>query len=246
MKRLPRLSRLVLALALLPLARGVEPKAESSTLPVAAEHFLRVDNVDWKTVLPPPPANGSVSALADLETVLQVQATRSAADIAWAKLTEKDDYFADYRDVLGPWFEAKNLPELDKFIRQVTGDAQAVNRKVKDLYPRTRPFALEPTVQPVVRLPTSNSYPSGHSLRAYVMAAVLGDVFSERQADLFVQAHRIAWARVIGGAHYPSDTIGSRLVARVIVEELRKNPEYHAAVEACRAEVAPFLQKKAA
>lgn len=236
---------LLLALATLPLARGAEPRGES-TPPAAAEHFLRVGAVDWPAVLPPPPANGSVAALADLETVLQVQATRTPADVAWAKLTEKDDYFADYGAVLGPWFEARNLPVLNNFIRQVTGDVQAVNKKVKDLYPRTRPFTLEPTVHPVVRLPTSNSYPSGHSLRAYVMAAVLGDVFPDRQTELFVQAQRIAWARVIGGAHFPSDTISSRLAARVIVEELRKNPAYRTAIEQCQQEAAPFLLKKAA
>ena len=235
----------MIALAALPLARGDEPKWVS-TLPPASEHFMHGDAADWKAVLPPPPAKGSVAALADLETVLQVQASRTPADVAWAKLTEKDNYFSDYGEVLGTWFEARNLPGLDNFIRQVTGDVQTVNKKVKDLYPRTRPFALEPTVQPVVNLPTSNSYPSGHSLRAYVMAAVLGDVFPDRQAELFAQAHRIAWARVIGGAHFPSDTIGARLVARVIVEELRKNPAYRAAVEQCRAEVAPFLLKKAA
>jgi acid phosphatase (class A) len=245
MKRILLRSWWVIALAALPLARGAEPEGVS-TLPAASEHFLRGAAVDWKSVLPPPPANGSVAALADLETVLQVQATRTPADVAWAKLTEKDDYFADYAEVLGTWFEARNLPGLADFLRQVTGDVQTMNKKVKDLYPRTRPFALEPTVQPVVRRPTTNSYPSGHSLRAYVMAAVLGDIFPDRQADLFVQAHRIAWARVIGGAHFPSDTIGARLAARVIVEELRKNPAYRAAVEQCRAEVAPFLLKKAA
>jgi acid phosphatase (class A) len=236
---------LMVALAALPLVRGVEAPVDHG-LPPAAEFFLRVDAVDWKSVLPPPPEKGSIPALADVETVLQVQAARTPADVAWAKQVEKDDVYADYAEVLGPWFESKHLPVTAAFIRHVTGDVQTVNRKVKDLYPRVRPFAIEPTVNPCVSRPTSNSYPSGHSLRAFVWAAVLGDIFPDRQAELFRQAHRIAWGRVVGGAHFPSDTVGGRVTAQTVVAELRKSPAYRAAVEQCRAEVAPFLQKKAA
>ncbi|MEO6875500.1 MAG: phosphatase PAP2 family protein [Opitutaceae bacterium] len=245
MKRFPFRFWLMLSLIVLPLTRAADANLEAAR-PIPTEHFLPADGIDWKTILPPPPAPGSVPALADLETVLQVQATRTAADIAWAKLTEKDDVYADYRDVVGPWFEAKQLPVLADFIRQVTDDVRVVSGKVKDLYPRPRPFKLEPTVHPVVNLPTSNSYPSGHSMRAYVWAAVLGDIFTDQQPALYTQAHRIAWARVIGGAHFPSDTIGGRLTAQVIVAELRKSPAYRAAIERCKAEVAPFLLKKAA
>ncbi len=97
-----------------------------------------------------------------------------------------------------------------------------------------------------MQIPTSNSYPSGHSLRAYVWAAVLGDVFPDRQADLFTRAHRVAWGRVIGGVHFPSDTVGGRIAAQAILAELRKSPAYQALVAKCRAEVAPYLLKKAA
>ena len=245
MKHLLPRSWLLLALVTLPLARGADTPSDRS-LPAAAEHFLHADSVDWKSVLPPPPANGTVPALADVETVLQVQANRTPADVAWAKLIEKDDVYTDFGGILGAWFEPKNLPVTATFIRQITGDVQMVNKKVKDLYPRTRPFAIEPTVKPCVNLPTSNSYPSGHSLRAYVWAAVLGDVFPDRQVELYRQAHHIAWGRVQGGVHFPSDTVGARVTAQAVVAELRKSPAYRAAVEACRAEVAPFLLKKAA
>lgn len=234
-----------LALVTVPLARGSDGSGDRA-LPPPEEHFLHAAAVDWKALVPPPPEKGSVAALADLETVLQVQAARTPADIAWVKKTEKDDVFADYAEALGPWFEPKSIPRVADFIRQVTGDTQVVNRKVKDLYPRTRPFKLEPTVQPCVTLPTSNSYPSGHTLRAFVWAGVLADIFPDQQAKFYALAHRIAWGRVQGGAHFPTDTIAARLVAQKVVEELRRSPAYRAAVEQCRAEVAPFLQKKAA
>jgi len=226
-----------------PLARA--QSVEEKRTPDAA-HFVQPEAVDWKALLPAPPAPGSIAALGDLETVLQVQATRTPAEIAWAQLVEQDKVFADYSGVLGPWFEEKNLPVLADFLSQVTTDSWLTGGHMKNLYPRQRPPAVDPAVQPVVKIPHSNSYPSGHSLRAYVWAAVLGDVFPERQAELFTQARRVAWGRVIGGVHFPSDTIGGRVAAQAIVTQLRKCPAYQALVGKCRAEAAPFLLKKAA
>ena len=244
MTRRSLLPWLVLLLGLtVPLARAQSMEGKATP---AESHFVQPEAVDWKTLLPPPPAPGSIAALGDVETVLQVQAARTPADVAWAKLIEQDKVFVDYGDVLGPWFEEKNLPALAAFLADVTTDAKRVSDRMKDLYPRKRPPIVEPTVQPVVKIPTSNSYPSGHSLRAYVWAAVLGDVFPDRQADLFTRAHKVAWGRVIGGVHFPTDTIGGRVAAQAIVAELRKSPAYRAEVEKCRAEVAPFLLRKAA
>jgi acid phosphatase (class A) len=214
--------------------------------PLTASHFLRPDATDWAAVLPPPPAAGSLAAQGDLETVLQMQADRSPADVAWAKLIEPDDVFADFRDLLGPWFKPESLPVTAKFIKEVTDDVQEVRLKVKGLYARPRPPAVDPAVQPCVGIPTSNSYPSGHAVRAYVWAAVLGDIFADRRDELAARARRVAWGRIIGGVHFPTDSIGGRIVARAIVAELRKDPGYRAAVEKCLAETAGFQLKKAA
>ena len=214
--------------------------------PLAAGHFLRSDATDWAALLPPPPAAGSLAALGDLETVLQMQADRSAADIAWAKLIEPDDVYADFRDLLGPWFKPESLPVTAEFIKQVTDDVQEVRLKVKGIYARPRPPAVDPAVRPCVAIPTSNSYPSGHALRAYVWAAVLGDVFADRRDELMARARRVAWGRIIGGVHFPTDSIGGRIVAQGIMARLRQDPAYRAAVEKCLAETAVFRLKKAA
>ena len=125
-------------------------------------------------------------------------------------------------------------------------DAAAVSSLTKNLYSRRRPPALEPTVHPCVEVPKSFSYPSGHSMRAFLWAAVLSDIFPDRKEALYAQAHRAAWARVVGGVHFPSDIVGGRILAAAIVSELEKNPEYRKAVEQARAEAAAFQDKKAA
>lgn len=248
MKRVfPVLAALFLAVASPCVRAGVDaPETTPAATPVAAGNFVGVDAVEWKAILPPQPPNGSLAALADVETVLRIQAARTPVDVAWAKLIEKDNIFADYREVLGPWFAEKNLPVLAEFLGRVTADAQATNSRIKSLYFRSRPPAIEPTVLPCVDIPKSNSYPSGHSLRAFVWAAVLGDIFTDRTVSLHACAHRVAWGRVIGGVHFPTDVVGGRIAAQAIVAEMRKSPAYRAAIEKCREEAAPYWQKKAA
>ena len=241
MIRHPRTLWVVLALTLLSIPALGAPDQDKG----GARYFVNPGQFNPAAILPAPPADGSVAALADLETVLRVQETRTAADVARAKRLENDDAF-DYAESLGAWFTRENLPFTAILLKHVSSDAAAVSSLTKNLYSRRRPPALEPTVHPCVEVPKSFSYPSGHSMRAFLWAAVLSDIFPDRKEALYAQAHRAAWARVVGGVHFPSDIVGGRLLAAAIVSELEKNPEYRKAVEQARAEAAAFQDKKAA
>ena len=50
----------------------------------------------------------------------------------------------------------------------------------------------------------------------------------------------MAWGRVIGGVHYPTDLAGGRLLGAAIVEELNANPAFEAALDKAKAEVEAF------
>ena len=208
-------------------------------------HFLKPDSVDLKAVIPPPPVAGTPGALGDLESVLQVQAARTPTEIAWAKFIERDNAFNNSA-VLGSWFTKEKLPVTAEFLREVSDDMYAVSRGAKSLFPRPRPFIVDPSIQPCVDRPDSGSYPSGHSMQAFVWAMVLSEIFPDQQPALVARAHQAAWGRVMGGVHFPSDLVGGRLLAEAIVAELRKNPAYREGVEKCRAEVAALQLKKAA
>lgn len=99
---------------------------------------------------------------------------------------------------------------------------------------------------PCVDKPTTDSYPSGHSSRAWLWATILSEIFPERRTELMDRARAVAWGRVIGGVHFPTDLIGGKLMGEEIGAEILKNPKARAAVEKCRAEAQPFLLKKAA
>jgi acid phosphatase (class A) len=230
---------------LLPLIFGVLLAMAPIYAAGPAVHFLASGAIDAKAVLPAPPEPGSLAARADLETVLQVQASRTPAEVAWARFIVKDQPFY-YVNVLGPWFTKENLPATAAFLQAVTGDLAAVSNGAKDLFARPRPPYVDAAVHPCVEIPASASYPSGHTMRAFVWAAVLGEIFPDRQVELSAWAHQVAWGRVMGGVHFPTDLMGGRILAEAVVEALRKNPAYRADIEKCRAEVAPFLLKKAA
>ena len=80
------------------------------------------------------------------------------------------------------------------------------NQVGKRLAPRLRP-AIEsvPLARRVFRLPTSNSFPSGHSASAAAFA--MGVSTEAPAAGIVVQALAglVAFSRIATGAHYPSD-----------------------------------------
>jgi acid phosphatase (class A) len=199
----------------------------------------------FASALPPPPAPGSLPALADLETVLQVQGDRTPAEIAWARRIERDTLY-DFADVLGPWFTAKHLPFTAEFFAEAGRDLQAVSDLTKGRFARPRPPAVDPRVRPCVAVPASFSYPSGHSTRLMARALLLAEIFPERREELLAWAHRAAWSRIVGGVHFPTDDVGGRLLAEAFVAEVLKNPAARAAIARARAEAAPFLAAAAA
>jgi acid phosphatase (class A) len=234
--------------AVLFLAVPSAPAQENSMAKAATAlggHFVKPEAFDLAKLMPAPPEAGSLAAQADLEAVLQAQTWRTPEQVAWAKFIEKDSVFNNSL-VLGAWFAKENLPLTAAFLNDILDDVNAVSEGTKKLYARPRPPQVDLRVQPCVTVPKSASYPSGHSTRAFVWAGVLAEVFPEKRAELFEHAHRVAWSRILGGVHFPTDEVGGRLLAEAIVAALKQSADFRAALEKVRAEVTPFLVKKAA
>jgi len=207
-------------------------------------HFARTDDIDFARVLPAPPAPGSLAATADLDAVLEVQAWRTPEEAAWAKRATAADLF-EFSAVIGPWFTEKNLPATAALLSGVDSDLRAAVDASKAVYGRPRPFAADPRVNPCVSRPHGGSYPSGHAISFFTEAGVLAEVFPGKRAELLEFAQKLAWGRVIGGVHYPTDLAGGRAVAEAILERLRASAAFRAAVEKSRAEVAAFTAARA-
>lgn len=235
-------------LALLILVPGFAQMAPTQAAPrkylAATSHYLKAEGVPL-FALPAPPQIGTLAADADLETVLQVQDWRTAAQVAWADRIDHLDAF-DAAAVLGPWFNRKQLPRCAQLLEEALGDGEAVNYVAKLRFKRLRPPIQDPRVQPCtpVQRPTSAtpsasfySYPSGHATSIYLMAEILGELVPARQAEVQAWAHKAAWSRIVAGVHFPSDDLGGHILAGIIVQSLKANPAFVAALEDCREEV---------
>ena len=210
----------------------------------ASWHFVQTGKIDFTKVLPPPPAPGSLAAEADLLAVLQAQDLRTYADESWARRVAVGDLF-DFSDILGSWFSRANLPVTAALLEDVDGDLGPGVDASKNAFARPRPFVADARVHPCVERPEVGgrfqySYPSGHTMQFFVEAAVLAEIFPDRREALFGFAGRMAWGRVIGGVHYPTDLVAGRLAAEVIVGELDKSEAFQGELAKARGEVGTF------
>jgi undecaprenyl-diphosphatase len=87
-----------------------------------------------------------------------------------------------------------------------------VVRGTKSLVERQRP---EEQLEVRVRTPTSNSFPSGHTLAAFATAVVLPDTTPEMAAYVGF-AGAVAASRVHLRAHHPSDVLGGAAIGAAL------------------------------
>jgi undecaprenyl-diphosphatase len=82
-----------------------------------------------------------------------------------------------------------------------------------------------PVDDPLVREPTSGSFPSGHAMTSFACAATLAP-FVPRHAVpiLYILAAAIAYSRVYVGVHYPLDVLGGAALGLLIAIALRRLP----------------------
>ena len=233
------MKKIIFLLAGLWLASSLQAAA-----PAPAAHFLAADAINLPALLPAPPADNSIVTHAELEVLYHLQVERTPAQVARARLVDAEDIFSFGSDVLGPWFEAKNLPHTAAFFTQVSEDLSPISRAAKGLYNRRRPPFLDARLKPCVEFSDTPSYPSGHGMRSALWAGLLTALYPD-QAEGF--AHRAAetrWGRLLGGVHCPSDVEAGRIVGEALARELLKQPNAQKALEELRAECSPFLLKK--
>jgi undecaprenyl-diphosphatase len=82
-----------------------------------------------------------------------------------------------------------------------------------------------PVDDPLVREPTTHSFPSGHATTSFACAATLAPFVGRRGAVvLYVLAAAIAYSRVYVGVHYPLDVLGGAVLGLSVAIALRLLP----------------------
>lgn len=94
-----------------------------------------------------------------------------------------------------------------------------VNLLVKPAARRRRPVReTHETRTRNVRMPTSASFPSGHTAAAFAFANAAGRVLPLSSVPLHALAAVVAYSRVHTGVHYPGDVIAGAVIGAVIAD----------------------------
>ncbi len=105
-------------------------------------------------------------------------------------------------------------------LASVAVSSAVVNLGVKQLARRRRPdreAALVPLVRHVP-MPTSLSFPSGHSASAFAFAAGVGNRLPPVGVPLHGLAAVVAYSRVHTGVHHPSDAVVGALLGTALAQ----------------------------
>jgi membrane-associated phospholipid phosphatase len=90
--------------------------------------------------------------------------------------------------------------------------AEGLSVVLKLLTDRARPPLADPTIQALVSLPDSASFPSGHAATAFAAATAVGVLHPRLRAPLLLLAGMVALSRVYLGVHFWSDVLVGSLL----------------------------------
>jgi undecaprenyl-diphosphatase len=99
--------------------------------------------------------------------------------------------------------------------------AESVSGALKPWVERDRPPLSNPDPEPLVDLPETYSFPSGHATVSFACATVLALAVPRLRVPLFALAALIAFSRVYVGVHFPFDVLAGAVLGVVIAIALR-------------------------
>jgi undecaprenyl-diphosphatase len=98
-------------------------------------------------------------------------------------------------------------------------DASAAG--LKAAFDRERPPERHAEPDPLVNVPDSGSFPSGHAATSFAAATILSFAFPRLAPLLLVLAAAVGFSRVYVGVHYPLDIVGGAVLGVLIAIALR-------------------------
>ena len=123
------------------------------------------------------------------------------------------------------FLDGKNLTFNESYYSKLRLDLLSIIKTLKEYYDRPRPgqvakyFGIDFTPDNLTTV-QSPSYPSGHTIQAYVVALSLSEQFPEYSEDLLNIAEMISQSRVDRGVHFQTDIDFGREIAYLIFDEM--------------------------
>ena len=205
--------------------------------------YLTGREVDFRTLLGPPPAVDSLWDRAD-QTLVEAYQNVDATRFESAKLDEEQLY-PRFEKAFGRPIDRKTSPVLVALLDRALLDVDATAAAAKDHFHRPRPFqrlqlshvcnrgdAPKPEDHPL----HGSSYPSGHSVHGWTVAMILSRVDPDRAQSLTQRAEEYEESRLICGMHFPTDIEAGQVVAAAVVARLDSSSDFQADLAKARKE----------
>ena len=203
------------------------------------------DMPDLIQCMPAPPAWDSPEISYDMQRYVWGKRVRSedpsrlAVVIADSEWDDLEKVYANFKDAFGLKVTKEDTPIIYELLTRSLRTTDPTRRAVKAHYKRTRPFvyAGDPTATGEdAGLSDEGGYPSGHTLRGWVIMLVMTQVAPERAAHLYQRAMDYSYSRVIAGCHWESDVDNTRWIASLLYSVLQTSDEYQKMVKSARQE----------
>ena len=119
--------------------------------------------------------------------------------------------------------EKKGVEFPEAEIEVVRKNLRPIVKKLKYHFNRPRPYQVADDLGIIfvfddLASAETPSYPSGHTLTAYVLAGTLARMFPDLSEEVYSIAEMIALSRIEAGVHFPSDNFYSMLLSEEILD----------------------------
>lgn len=175
------------------------------------------------SIMPAPPAFNSPEFASDevrynWGKVQRQDSVRLAIAIADAEWNDLEVVLSRWQEAFGMPVSKATTPHIYALLVNSITTVDPMRIEPKAFYHRQRPFERYGDSMPSHEesfLRGEGSYPSGHSLRGWLIGLVLAQVAPERAEAILARSWDYCNSRVIVGAHWQSDVDNSRTAASV-------------------------------
>jgi hypothetical protein len=179
-------------------------------------------NIPWKKILDNPPKNNSITTSKEIDLISEATKNRSNKAVELIYKVDKDPLI-----LFLEFFEGKNIDVSTSNFDNYWNIAESYVYALKYHFNRPRPEQIAPYLNKEIRViytdtHGSPSYPSGHTLYAYLAAHVFSEKYPEYTKNFFELAKQAGIARILQGVHYPSDNKAGLIAAQYLFAKIKE------------------------